>query len=239
MPHATRDSIHDIWGERTPFSGEGQWPERVDVHVTEEPDRWVQSCCVLCTRGCGMDIGVKDGRIVGVRGRGVDRVNRGRLGPKGLHAWMANHSPDRLMRPLVREGGKPGGAFREASWNEAMNLIVQQCREIIDRYTSGALGFYTDEEQAEDGGPKGPGRAANELTITAWDPVSKQPQYKFAAVQVSKVGRKPLTEKISDLAGKAGHKMQETVDAVKSAAHVERSHGRTILSLIAPLNTSE
>lgn len=32
-----------------------------------------------------MDIGVKDGKIVGVRGRAVDRVNKGRLGPKGMH----------------------------------------------------------------------------------------------------------------------------------------------------------
>ena len=55
--------------------------------------RWVQSACVLCSNGCGLDIGVEDGRIVGVRGRGVDRVNRGRLGPKGLHGWEANKRP--------------------------------------------------------------------------------------------------------------------------------------------------
>ena len=34
-------------------------------------DRWVQSACVLCSHGCALDIGVRDGRIVGVRGRGV------------------------------------------------------------------------------------------------------------------------------------------------------------------------
>jgi anaerobic selenocysteine-containing dehydrogenase len=38
-----------------------------------------------------------------------------------------------------------------------------------------------------DAGPTGPGRAANELTITAWDPVSKQPLFKTAAVRVEKV----------------------------------------------------
>jgi ferredoxin-nitrate reductase len=32
-----------------------------------------------------MDIGVRDGKVVGVRGRVSDRVNKGRLGPKGLH----------------------------------------------------------------------------------------------------------------------------------------------------------
>src|SRR5579885_1744446 len=107
----TRDSIRDVWGDRTPYRGEGEWPARVDGQVAEEPDRWVQSCCVLCTNGCGLEIGVKDGRIVGVRGRADDRVSHGRLGPKGLHAWEANSSPDRLTKPLVRDGKKPGGAF--------------------------------------------------------------------------------------------------------------------------------
>jgi len=81
----TRDSIVDIWGDRTPFRGEGHWPERVDQRVVEEPELWVQSACVLCSNGCGLDVGVKQGRIVGVRGRGTDVVNRGRLGPKGLN----------------------------------------------------------------------------------------------------------------------------------------------------------
>lgn len=40
------------------------------------------------SNGCGLDIGVKDGKIVGVRGRAVDRVNHGRLGPKGLNGHV-------------------------------------------------------------------------------------------------------------------------------------------------------
>ena len=66
-------------------------------------------------RGCALDIGVKDGQIVGVRGRKTDRVNRGRLGPKGLHGWAANRSPARLTRPLIRRDGR----LREASWDQA------------------------------------------------------------------------------------------------------------------------
>jgi hypothetical protein len=40
-----------------------------------------------------MDIAVRDGRIVGVRGRAVDRVNRGRLDPEDLYGWQADNSP--------------------------------------------------------------------------------------------------------------------------------------------------
>lgn len=139
---ATRDGIRDIWGPRSAYIGEGKWPVRVDERTTEEPERWVQSCCVLCTNGCGLDIGVKDGRIVGVRGRADDRVSRGRLGPKGLNGWEANASPDRLKRPLIRDGKKPGGSFREASWDEAMALVVERCKDVRERLTSGAIGFY-------------------------------------------------------------------------------------------------
>ncbi len=137
MEKWTRDSIDDIWGERTP-TVEGQWPERIDQYVKDEPDQWVQSACVLCSNGCGLDIGVKDGKIVGVRGRAVDRVNKGRLGPKGLNGWEANHSPDRLTKPLIRKGKQ----FVEATWDEAMDLIVQRSKECIEKYTSGSMAFY-------------------------------------------------------------------------------------------------
>ncbi len=119
--HQTRDSIADVWGDRTPHYGD--WPVRVDERTLEEPEQWVQSTCVLCSNGCGMDIGVKDGRIVGVRGRAVDIVNRGRIvGSKGLHGWEANNSSDRLTRPLIRRNAK----LKEATWDNAMNLIVQR-----------------------------------------------------------------------------------------------------------------
>jgi ferredoxin-nitrate reductase len=133
----TRDSIKDIWGPRTGYTG--HWPVRVDEQTTETPDHWVQSACVLCSNGCGLDIGVKDGRIVGVRGRAVDRTNHGRLGPKGLNGWVANHSPDRLTKPQIRRNGK----LEDATWDEAMELIVSKSKQITKEHTSGAIGFYT------------------------------------------------------------------------------------------------
>jgi anaerobic selenocysteine-containing dehydrogenase len=84
------DRIADIWGSRTPHAKSTVWPARVDQHLAEgveesEVDRWVQSACLLCSNGCGCDIAVKDGRMVGIRGRSSDVVNHGRLGPKGLY----------------------------------------------------------------------------------------------------------------------------------------------------------
>jgi ferredoxin-nitrate reductase len=134
----TRNSIEDVWGARTPTINQ-QWPVRIDHQMEEEPERWVQSACVLCSNGCGLDIGIKDGRIVGVRGREDDRTNHGRLGPKGLHGWVANHSPDRLTRPLIRQNGD----LREATWDQAMDLIVRRTKALIDKHTASSIGFYT------------------------------------------------------------------------------------------------
>ena len=75
--------ISDICGPRTPYHGENAWPVRADESLAAAPDRWAQSACVLCSNGCAADIDVKDGRIVGVRGRVVDRVNRGGSARRG------------------------------------------------------------------------------------------------------------------------------------------------------------
>jgi anaerobic selenocysteine-containing dehydrogenase len=134
---AAADRIANIWGERQPYVDE--WSARVDAHVIATPERWVQSACVLCSNGCALDIAVRGGRIVGVRGRAGDRVNKGRLGPKGLHGWIANNSPDRLTRPLIRTHGK----LKPASWEEAMALVVDKSRDAIKNHGRGSIGMYT------------------------------------------------------------------------------------------------
>ena len=132
------------WGDRTPFAAGQEWPARADEFLEpgvrhEDVERWVHSCCVLCSNGCGLDIAVRDGRMVGVRGRVDDRVNHGRLGPKGLYGWQANHSSDRLTRPLVRVDGD----LRETDWDTAMASVVERSRQVLAERGPLALGFYT------------------------------------------------------------------------------------------------
>ncbi|MFC8269824.1 molybdopterin-dependent oxidoreductase [Streptomyces cinereoruber] len=140
------DRIADIWGTRTPHARDTPWPVRVDTHLDaslteQDVDRWVQSACVLCSNGCGCDIAVKDGRMVGVRGRAADRVNRGRLGPKGLYGSWQWSRTDRLTRPLVRDAG---GELVESDWETAMGRIVERSRQLLAT-DAGALShaFYT------------------------------------------------------------------------------------------------
>src|SRR5215217_921586 len=123
------DRIADPWGPRTPIGAGDQWPARVDSYLVAgaRPDRWVQTASILHSDGDAYDAAVQDGRLVGVRGRGIDRVNRGRLGPKDLFAWQANQSADRLTRPLVPRDGR----LQETTWDEAMGLVVQRSQALL------------------------------------------------------------------------------------------------------------
>ncbi len=138
------DRIANPWGERTPFGRDEEWPVRVDQFLEdsvdeEDVDAWVQTASILHSNGDALDIAVKDGRIAGVRGRGVDRVNKGRLGPKDLFGWQANNSEDRLKKPLVRRNGE----LVEAGWDEAFDRIVGESKRLLEEKGPLAFGFYT------------------------------------------------------------------------------------------------
>ncbi|WP_019344165.1 molybdopterin oxidoreductase family protein, partial [Mycolicibacterium conceptionense] len=138
------DRIADPWGPRTPYGCGQAWPQREDSYLDgglapEQVDRWVQSAAVLHSNGDGIDIAVKDGRIVGVRGRPVDRVNHGRMDPKDLFGWQANASPDRLTSPLIRRDGK----LVEADWDTAMDRIVAHTKSLLNDHGPSSIGFYT------------------------------------------------------------------------------------------------
>jgi anaerobic selenocysteine-containing dehydrogenase len=136
------DRIEDPWGRRTPFGSGEIWPSRVDEHVGVDEsliERWVQSASVMSSNGDAMDIAVSGGRLVGVRGRAEDRINRGRLDPKDLFGWQANGSSDRLTRPLVRRDGR----LVETDWDTAMNAVVDRSKALLESDGPSALGFYT------------------------------------------------------------------------------------------------
>ncbi|MFF4818902.1 molybdopterin oxidoreductase family protein [Kitasatospora sp. NPDC001309] len=138
------DRTTDLWGARTPYAPGNPWPARVDLHLAEgldegDVERWVPSASLLHSNGDAMDIAVRDGRIVGVRGRAGDRVNHGRLDIKDLFGWQANASPDRLTAPLIRAGGR----LAETDWDTALDTVAGRCRSVLEEHGPGAVGFYT------------------------------------------------------------------------------------------------
>ncbi|OIQ12280.1 NADPH-Fe(3+) oxidoreductase subunit alpha [Moorella thermoacetica] len=101
----------------------------------------VRSICSYCGVGCNLTLYVKDGKVVKVRGYENPEVNNGWLCVKGRFGFDYIHNPDRITRPLIREGDREKGYFREASWEEALALVSQKLTQIKGSYGSEALGF--------------------------------------------------------------------------------------------------
>ena len=96
---------------------------------------YVPTVCPYCSCGCGIYLVVKDGRIIGQEPWKEHPINEGANCPKGKNACAFLYSEDRLKTPLV----KKDGSFREASWDEALDLVASKFEEATPD-TFGALG---------------------------------------------------------------------------------------------------
>jgi anaerobic selenocysteine-containing dehydrogenase len=103
------------------------------------PDRWVSTTCGYCSVGCGMFIGVKDGRAVSVRGNPDHPVNRGMLCPKGLSEHHAINADNRARYPLLRRGA----SMDRVSWDDALTTMAERFRGVQARYGPGAVGVIS------------------------------------------------------------------------------------------------
>lgn len=92
----------------------------------------VDTVCPFCGCGCPITLHVRKNRIVRVSG-GYQGF---RLCVKGRFGLGFVHHPDRLKAPLVREGQR----FREASWDEALDLVAARLAAIKEKYGPHAIG---------------------------------------------------------------------------------------------------
>lgn len=102
-------------------------------------DKWVYSTCGYCAAGCGLYIGVKDGKAIAIKGNSSYPVNRGTVSCiKGLYQWKTLHHEDRLTMPLIRKEGK----LVPASWEEAISLVGAKMREAVAEKGPNGIGVY-------------------------------------------------------------------------------------------------
>ena len=103
------------------------------------PDSWVATTCGYCSVGCGMFLGVKDGRAVAVRGNPAHPVNSGKLCPKGLAEHYTLEAPGRAKYPLLRQNGK----LTRVSWDEALDAMVGRFLAVQSNHGPEALGVIS------------------------------------------------------------------------------------------------
>ena len=103
------------------------------------PDHWVPTTCGYCSVGCGIEIGVKDGRAVASRPFAAHPVNRGKLCPKGLSEHYTLESENRALYPLLRQNGK----LMRVSWDEALSVMAERFRTTQKTYGPESLGVLS------------------------------------------------------------------------------------------------
>ena len=106
------------------------------VSESRVADKWVKTTCGYCSVGCGMLIGVKDGKAVAARGNPDHPVNRGKLCPKGLSEHHILDAPGRATQPLLRKNGK----LEPVSWDEALETMIERIGIIQAKHGFGSLG---------------------------------------------------------------------------------------------------
>jgi anaerobic selenocysteine-containing dehydrogenase len=113
----------DHGGERYTYVDD---PVLGPVSARTAPERWVRTTCGYCSVGCGMLLGVREGKAVAVTGDPMHPVNRGRLCPKGLSEHHTIGAEGRLTTPTI--------AGRPASWDEALDRVVEGFRAIVEEH---------------------------------------------------------------------------------------------------------
>ncbi len=120
----------------------------------------VKTICPYCGVGCSVYLGIRGNEIVSVRGDKESPVNKGGLCVKGRFGFDFINHPDRLTKPLIRKegwskdvevNGNFRDIFREASWDEALDLVADNLTRIKAEYGPDSLGVlssakFTNEE---------------------------------------------------------------------------------------------
>ena len=127
----SEEILKDKFGPHLNYQPPGGWSDE-SVHPAE---KFVKTHCCFCGQQCGIQLKVRDNRVIGFEPWEEFPFNRGMLCPKGVKRYLQGNHPDRLLAPLMRsEQG-----FCPASWDEALNFTVSRMREIQEKYGKDAF----------------------------------------------------------------------------------------------------
>ncbi|MET6997596.1 molybdopterin oxidoreductase family protein [Chitinophaga defluvii] len=106
----------------------------------DEPDKTVKTHCCFCGMQCGIQLLVKNNKVVGFEPWMEFPFNEGRLCPKGVQRYLQNNHPDRLLDPLERVEGE---GFKTISWDKAMDRVVAEIKRIQQTYGNDAFSILS------------------------------------------------------------------------------------------------
>ncbi|HTR20524.1 MAG TPA: molybdopterin-dependent oxidoreductase [Gemmatimonadales bacterium] len=99
---------------------------------------WKRAPCRLCGVGCGLLVGIAQGRAVTVRGDPDSPVSRGLACVKGYYSVQALYGRDRLTRARVRSAG----GLSDLPLSDAYDVVARKLRETMQRYGKDSVAIY-------------------------------------------------------------------------------------------------
>ena len=108
---------------------------------TEPQHSTVTSVCGVCPAGCSVHVHLENGKIV--RMSPIKDHPYSAVCSRGMKAAETVYSPDRILHPQRRIGGKGKGRFQRIGWDEAYDDIVNNLRRIADESGPAAVAIYT------------------------------------------------------------------------------------------------
>lgn len=110
---------------------------KLDEQWRQPEIKRTKTVCTYCGVGCSFEMYTRDRHILKVQPTGEGPANGISTCIKGKFAWDFVNSEERLTTPLIREHGR----FREASWDEALDLVARRLLEIRDQNGPDRIGF--------------------------------------------------------------------------------------------------
>jgi len=118
------------------------------ANLTHPNEKLIKTHCSYCGMQCGMNLRVdtNKNKIIGVEPRYDWPVTLGKMCPKGVTAYQQTNHDDRIQFPLIRDDASRKGTkegFREASWEEAYDLVVRKFKQIQGDYGKDAMSVFS------------------------------------------------------------------------------------------------
>lgn len=101
------------------------------------------ACPMDCPDTCGLEVEVRDGEILGIKGSNLNPTTQGFICTKVARFARRVYAEERLLYPMRRWGAKGSGQFKRISWEEAARLICEAFQAICERWGGEAILPYS------------------------------------------------------------------------------------------------
>ena len=144
IPIRLRKSAIDLVKEVEDYTGFGPlfMTSEMEARLRRQDIKKTKTVCTYCGVGCAFDVWTKERKVLKIQPTSEAPANGISTCVKGKFGWSFVNSKDRLTSPLVR---KEDG-FRTAGWDEALDIVAERLRAIVDRWGKDSVAFISSSK---------------------------------------------------------------------------------------------